>query len=546
MFLHRLPWRAVWVLAFLGCSRYAPPDGSGPDDSGLTNRNDSGDTADTDTNVIGPSCTDFGLVLHQELREDDLFGAGADLSQTSYDMGPGVALGDLDGDGDLDAFVVYTDERSFILTNDGSGTLSLTNPFTVDDGAPPVANSVALADVDADGDLDAALANDRDLPELYLENDGAGNFVSSELPNAEVGERASPVFADLSGDGRLDLVMAGFHYDLGAVELTREFEADGQRIWFGDGAGGWTDHSTVLPDEQEYALAYMLAPVDYDADGDLDLFINNDFGSKTKKDTVLLDNDGGGVFEVSSVCGCEGQISAMGTVAGDFDGDGHVDMWVSNWGKQQLWSNPFGTGSLIQSNISAGVQTPEDEDSVVAWGARFVDLDGDGDPDLPVTFGTLRLGTEDTPDAQPDVLFMNNGDGTFSDLSAEIGFDDDGLGRGLAVGDMNRDGRPDLVVVGQSYLLVYLSEGGCDGRVTLRLEGDAGNVHGIGARVDVRAENTTFTDWMLPAGVFGQSAMELYLGLNASDSADITVTWPDGTTTTESGVAAGSTLTIRK
>jgi hypothetical protein len=94
-------------------------------------------------------------------------------------------------------------------------------------------------------------------------------------------------------------------------------------------------------------------------------------------------------------------------------------------------------------------------------------------------------------------------------------------------------------VSGRTYLLVYLSTGGCPNGVTVSLDAGAGNPHGIGASVTSYTNGTAVTQYMLPSGSFGQSATEIYVGMGPTSAVDLTITWPDGSVEERPGVRPG-------
>ena len=179
-----------------------------------------------------------------------------------------------------------------------------------------------------------------------------------------------------------------------------------------------------------------------------------------------------------------------------------------------------------------------------------MDLDRDTWPDLPIVYGPVYVAEggaskeTQSPMAQPDALLMNDGTGAFVDRSADLGFMDGHVGRGLAVGDLNNDGLPDLVSAGRADLRYWQTGGGCSSSIKLTLLTGRGDP-GIGARVDVDVGERSYTQWMLPSTSFGASAAELFLGLYEADKADrITVTWLDGTQTVVEDHPANTPLHI--
>lgn len=483
-------------------------------------------------------CEAWELRQAQRFEQADFFG-DAELPDLRQEQGPGVAMGDLDLDGDLDLFYVVSDGRSFVLTNDGAGAFTLDDSWTVDGAFPPPATSVGLSDLDADGDLDAVLTTTRGRDDLVLTNLG-GRFTATALPDSE-GEHLSPTLADFDGDGDVDLAAAGFVDYIDGDNVGPETVGDGQKLWLREGAE-WTDATDRLPPEHLDTVAYQLGALD--ADGDLapDLFISADFGLETGNPSQLLRNVDGS-FIAAPESGASSQISAMGIAPGDYNQDGLLDFFVSNWGKQILYQN-IGGGVFVDGALDARVREPQSEDSVIAWGARFADLDLDGDEDLVVTFGPPNDHIDRVSQEQGDVLWFNDGAGRYTDRTAGHAFDDPGIGRGVAVGDLDGNGRPDIVVTGRVYLLVWLASGGCPGPIRLKLEGPPGNPEAIGARVDVRSPFADYSRWVWPAGLYGQSATDLRLGLSGGTTAELTVTWPDGTSSETVSVAAEDELVI--
>ncbi len=204
--------------------------------------------------------------------------------------------------------------------------------------------------------------------------------------------------------------------------------------------------------------------IDFDGDGDLDLFfaqgIQLPVGKVAAKDSpadVLLRNDGGGRFvDISTQVGLTSKGYGQGVTVADYDGDGDSDVYVTRYDKNTLWRNDGGTFTDVTEK--AGVAP-----AVWSLGAAFFDSDNDGDLDLfvaayfgfdpndapydrdPAT-GAANYAMPSRFGGQSDVLYRNNGDGTFTDISKAAGIVDNLRGMGVLAADMDGDGRVDILV----------------------------------------------------------------------------------------------------
>ena len=263
-----------------------------------------------------------------------------------YHFSLGVSLGDLDGDGDLDAFVANYVQGNRAWINDGAGN------FTDSGQALGNHNSrrVILGDVDGDGDLDAFVVTNNQANRVWV-NDGSGNFTDS---GQSLGNHNSldVTLGDVDGDGDLDAFVA----NLGQAN----------RSWVNDGSGNFTDSGQVLGNHYSYGVTFG----DVDSDGDLDAFVANT-GNHANRVWI---NDGSGNFTDSGQA--LGNHKSLDVTLGDVDGDGDLDAFVVNSRQgNRVWLNDS-RGNFTDSTLSLG----NHQSTSISLG----DLDGDGDLDAIV------------------------------------------------------------------------------------------------------------------------------------------------------------------
>lgn len=479
-------------------------------------------------------------------------------------MGSGLALFDYDLDSDLDVYFVSGStlerlargepgEPNRLFRNDGNWTFTdVTEPAGIGDTG--FGQGVAVADVDNDGDEDVYVTNyGRSV--LYR-NRGDGTFSSWTTGAEHDGWGTSAAFGDYDNDGNVDLYVCNyltFDRELLDQAIPRRFcEWKGLKVQCGPRGFGfdsgvlyhsrgdgtfedWTERAGV-ENRETYQLGVVFS--DLDLDSDQDLYVATDTTSN-----LLFENRGDGTFEdrsLLSAAGLSGNGTAqagMGVDAGDVNGDGRFDLFVTNFSDDYntLYLNHGGLRFVDSSDV-ANLVVPSLP--YLGWSTRLVDLDSDSDLDIFVVNGhvypQVDEGNIGESYRQPMHVYMNLGDGRFEDASDELGaaLSKPRSSRGAALGDLDSDLRQDIVVnvMDDAPVLLRNEIPGAARAVVLSLIGRAANRDGLGALVRARiGERTIVQEVRGDRGYLSHSDPRLYLGLgDASRVDEIRIQWPGG------------------
>lgn len=461
--------------------------------------------------------------------------------------GGGLAAADLNGDGRIDLYLPRAGSDQLYLQGE-DGSFALANHLLPERAVGENDRSVGAtaADFDADGDFDLVVTGMGDGL-LLLAND-EGTFLDA-TPGSGLDQTfwhgISATVGDVDGDGHLDLFVAN-HYDGPEFEdafFTGEFPpGHPDELYLGGGDLGFTSAAERLPDALLGDAFSMVAGL-YDLSGDIlpELYVVNDFGPQTVPNLVATGT--GTPPDQSAVAGLNVALFGMGLGAGDLNGDDRPDFVVTSWNQIVLLESDE---SGWHDSATARGLTAGSDNRHVAWGAELVDLDNDGDLDVPVAYGFLAMPDDaaekyaaaglGNPRAQPDAIFLQNESGQFVESAALLGLDDPAIHRGFVSADLNADGWIDLAFRSLGGdIRVWMANCGVEHWIEVDL-GPAG----LGAMVDVYdgtrtqrrylgAGSTNFASSGPPIAHFG-------LGTGTIEAVEVTITWADGTVERHTGV----------
>jgi hypothetical protein len=444
-------------------------------------------------------------------------GTFEDVTQASgilhRDYGMGACAADYDNDGSVDLYVTGVGSNT-LYHNNGNGTFSdVTRAAGV--GSSLWNTSCAFADFDRDGYLDLFVTR-------YVDT---GNNRVCEDPNRHLRAYCHPLnYASLSSV-----------------------------LYHNNGNGTFTDVSAQAGIANHLGNGLGVVVGDYDDDGWPDVFVAND-----AVPNFLFHNEGRGTFkEVGLLAGVsvasDGRPAAgMGTDFGDYDGDGRLDLVVTNheFETTSLFRN-LGNGLFAHVTGESGIGPPTLP--FVGFGVVFFDYDNDGRLDLALVNGhvldntaLLRPGSSY---AQRRLLFHNLGNRRFADVSrlSGSGFAVEKVGRTLAAGDIDNDGDLDLLITnnGQAAELLRNVGGNRNNALLIRLVGKPSNRDGIGARLRLTTGSTTqVREVKAGSSYLGQNDVRVHFGLGQAAQADrLEIRWPSGKTDVIRNVPANEIVT---
>jgi hypothetical protein len=498
-----------------------------------------------------------------------------------FPVGAGVLIIDFDNDGFQDIYLPNSVGPNSLFHNNGDGTFTDVAAAAGVQDEETRGNGGCAADYDNDGYQDIYLSN-YGSSKLYR-NQGDGTFtdvtLAAGLDAPDDSYRSTGcAWGDYDQDGLLDLVVVHYLHEwtpamfgdrdqIGAIGALYRGVRD-LSLFHNDGDGTFTDATQLLGSVSApvggfgsttvgnvRGAGFQPGWVDFDNDGDLDLYVVNDFGAELQPN-VLWRNEGG-FFDISVASSTDLPIYGMGLAVGDYDLDGFLDIFVTNIGENVLLKNNGDGLTFTDTTRDAGVGLAMiGVKERVTWGAVFFDYDNDGDEDLYVVSGFLKYGPADTsrgdiPDylkEQPNALMRNEGDGRFEDVSYLSGAGDPGVGRGGVFLDFNNDGCLDLLVgnLGQrAKLFQNLCESG-NSWLLVDPVGTVSNRDGIGARITlVTGGKTQIREVSSGRSNMGQNMLEVHFGLGGATLVDsVTIRWPSGTVQTLTDVAANQRLTV--
>ena len=469
-------------------------------------------------------------------------------------LGGGVGITDIDGDGWLDIVLPRGGSlRDRSVTGFGTGLLRnrhgrFTNATEQARLMVPSRfnHGVAETDLDHDGFCDLLITGYGGAQ--LFRNLGDGTFADATQQSGleDPFWSSSAAWGDFNGDQCPDVYVA--HYVNWSFENNpqcfasdrktrdvcppRQFEGQDDAIFLSDGAGGFLNqtHQFGLPKAGK-GLAVLAADIDHD--NDIDIYVSND----TVENFLLLNDAGHGFTDVSQASGTS--VSERGTPDGsmsidfgDYNGDGLGDLWVSNYERETFAIYRNQTGSFFR-HVSDVTGISAVAGKFVGWGAAFCDADLDGDEDVLTANGHVQYFPGHAPYLQRMLLFENQGGTHFIDVA---GNSPDLMvprnGRGLSTGDLDRDGRPDMVVSQLNLpAAVFMNTSRSEGSfLNIEVIGTRSARHAVGAVVFA---STAFRRQWRPikgGGSYASSfAPEAHFGIPPGQQPTVDVRWPDGT-----------------
>jgi hypothetical protein len=420
------------------------------------------------------------------------------------------------------------------------------------------------ADFDNDGFDDVLITGYGGLQLFRNQGDGTFQEVAKQTGLTDELWSTSGAWGDFDRDGNLDFYIS--HYvdwswdnnPLCNSPLNGEKEVCGPRqfggltdsIYYSDGQGGFRDGGSESGLESGGKGLGVLA-ADLNQDSWLDIYVAND----SERNRFYANRGDGGFEEQGLASGLAVGESAsengsMGLALGDFNGDLLLDVWVTNFENESfaLYRGLKQPGRFRFCSREAGLT---DVSAVyVGWGTALIDLDLDGDEDMPVVNGHVYRQPLNNLVEQPALLWDNQGTGRFLNVGAEAGdyFAERHLGRGLAVADIDQDGLPDLLISNiqePPALLQNRCTAAANG-LTLELIGTTSNRNAIGSLVTLHAGGKTWVRQLADGGSFGTTHQRrMFFGLGDANKIDrLEVRWPNGQSESWSDLPANQCLRI--
>ena len=498
-----------------------------------------------------------------------------DMSNIAEATGPGCAVFDYDNDGFMDIYFVngrwhsdISDNRGRTLKgklknalyhNNGNGTFTdVTDKAGVAGNEDGYGMAASAADYDNDGDLDLYVCNyGRSI--LYRNNgDGTFTDVTEKAGLASPGWTLAAPWFDFNGDGLLDVFVVHYlEYDKGAFQRTGAYyKADnfpgplsypGQpdHLYRNNGDGTFTDVTKEVGLWEPTGRGMGAVACDLDGDGDIDIYVTNDAMANN-----CWINDGKGHFkdmatENGTAFGEGGQgVSSMGPFVADVDRNGLLDILVPDMGYSSLMLQ-MKKGFYMDVTAQSGIAVLCGQ--YTGWGGLLNDYDNDGYVDLFIANGDPHHLYIEEP-----VLARWDGKSKFIDMARQSGesFDRKHVGRGAAFADLDNDGDIDIVMNTINALPCLLRNDGGNKQNWLKVvpvRKDTGMVS-IGGNVTVKAGGLTMVQPVIAVnGYLASSDPRLHFGLGKAEKAEsVEIVWPDGKKQVVTDVKANQILKVKQ